>query len=259
MALYKCPTGPILPSWANATDAELADILNDYYNGRLTLNQIKQYWHIGDERTVNLSAMEATGVSESHVAQPVTFVLMNWGGKTLSNNVECLAIVGQKEILGNGSSSGNAETGRMNSSNTNAGGWDQCERRTWCNNVYRNAIPSNFRNLFKQFKNVTADGPGDTTATSTDYFALPSEKEVLGSASRSSSTAEASNSQFEYYVDSTNRLKKRIGLNTYLEWYLRSPSKQMYSDQSFCSIKSNGAITYVSASITRGISPFGCI
>ena len=49
----------------------------------------------------------------------------------------------------------------------NSGGWDACARRTWCNDVYKNAIPS-------------------------------TEKEVFGSTTYANSTAEANNTQFKY-------------------------------------------------------------
>lgn len=107
----------------------------------------------------------------------MTLVLMNAGGKTLSNGKTCSFVVGQKNGLANGT---NGEYGYMNSSNTNAGGWDGCARRTWCNSVYYNAIPSTLRGIFKKFKNVTASaGNVATTKESEDYFALLQRRRYL--------------------------------------------------------------------------------
>lgn len=231
-------------TWASGTDTEIADMVEAADAGIISLSD---YWTVGDVRSIRLSAMSATGVGESHAAQSVSFVLMNKGGKTLSSNKTCSFIVGMKDSLN--------EYGYMNSSNTNSGGWDSCARRTWCNSVFRNSIPSELRGIFKQFKNVTANGSSSTTATSTDYFALPSEKEVFGSTTYANSTAESSNSQFEWYKTSSNRVKKVNGSADY--WWERSP--RCGGSDSFCRVGSGGSAGSGGALVAFGLSPFGCI
>lgn len=238
-------------SWADGTDEQIVEMINAADNGLINL---ADYWSVGDERQVTLSAMEATGVGESHVEQTVTFVLMNAGGKTLANatpsgRTTCSFIVGMKNGL--------AEKGYMNSSNTNSGGWEACARRTWCNSVFRNAIPSTLRDIFKQHLNVTANGSSSTTATSTDYFALPAEKEVFGSVSRADSTAEASLTQFEYYKTSSNRIKKTGDSGSASSWRERSPRSG--NSGIFCTVSSNGSADYEPASFSYLLAPFGCI
>lgn len=221
---YELFGGPSIKTvtWADGTDAEIVAMVNAADNGLINLSD---YWSVGDERQITLSAMEATGVGESHVEQTVTFVLMNSGGKTLANatpsgRAECSFIVGMKNGL--------AEIGAMNSDNTAEGGWDACPRRTWCNEVFRNAIPLSLRGMFKQHLNTTANGKGSTTVTSTDYFAFPAEKEVFGSNTNANSTAEASLTQFEYYATEANRIKT-YGDGVVLNWWERSPSKNVAS------------------------------
>ena len=238
-------------TWADGTDAEIVAMVNAADEGRINL---ADYWSVGDERQVTLSAMEATGVGESHVEQTVTFVLMNAGGKTLANatasgRTTCSFIVGMKNGL--------AETGYMNSSNTNSGGWEACKRRTWCNNVFRNAIPSALRGIFKQHLNVTANGGGTTTVTSTDYFALPAEKEVFGSNTYGDSTAESSLTQFEYYVTEANRIKKTGDSGAANNWWERSPFSGSLAN--FSRVRSGGSANHNNASLTNLLSPFGCI
>lgn len=245
-----------LVSWATGTDEEIAAMVQAYYDGTFSLQDIQSVWNVGDEREVSLSAMAATGVGESHVAQTVKFVIMNFGGKKLASDgtTDVLAIVGQKNLLANGTS---GEGGYMNSSNTNNGGWNSCARRTWCNSVYKNAVPETLRAIFKEFNNVTANGSSTTTATSADYFALPSEKEVFGSTTYANATAEASNSQFSYYATSANRIKKYGDSGSAYYWWERSP----YSDDSylFCYVSSGGDANGNNASNAFGLAPFGCI
>nr|WP_288793452.1 DUF6273 domain-containing protein [uncultured Eubacterium sp.] len=237
-------------TWASGTDTEIADMVEAADAGIISLYD---YWTVGDVRSIKLSAMSATGVGESHAAQTQEFVLMNKGGKTLENGKTCSFVVGMVRVL---STSSSYESGYMNSSSTNSGGWESCARRTWCNSVFRNAIPPVIRGIFKQFKNVTANGSSSSVKTSTDYFALPSEKEVFGSATHANSSAESSNSQFEYYKTSSNRVKASLD-GVARSWWERSP----YSGNSynFCYVNSNGNANYIGAHYDYGIAPFGCI
>ena len=238
-------------TWADGTDEEIVAMVKAADEGRINL---ADHWHVGDERQVTLSAMSATEVGESHVEQTVTFVLMNAGGKTLANptasgRTTCSFIVGMKNGL--------AETGYMNSSNTNSGGWEACKRRTWCNNVFRNAIPEVLRDIFKQHLNVTANSLSGTTATSTDYFALPAEKEVFGSNTKANSTAEASLTQFEYYATEANRIKKTGDSGSADRWWERSPDSS--ASNIICRVNSDGSSGGYLASKSSLLAPFGVI
>ena len=210
---------PATISWAGGTDEEIVKMVNAADKGLINL---ADYWSVGDERQVTLSRIGATESETSFSAQTVTFVLMNAGGKTLANatpsgRTECSFIVGMKNGL--------AEKGRMDYTSKI---WDSCFRRTWCNGLFRNAIPEALRGIFKQHLNVTANGTGSTTVTSTDYFAFPAEKEVFGSNTNANSTAEASLTQFEYYATEANRIKT-YGDGVVLNWWERSPSKDVTS------------------------------
>ena len=228
-------------TWANGTDAEIVAMVNAADNGEINL---ADYWSVGDERQITLSAMAATGVEETHAEQTVTFVLMNSGGKTLANATPsgrsvCSFIVGMKNGL--------SEEGGMNSDNTAVGGWDACPRRTWCNEVFRNAIPESLREIFKQHLNITGNSTGSTTVTSTDYFALPAEKEVFGQNRKANSTAESSLTQFEYYTTAANILKRNG--DSVVAWCERSPSSSL--DSFFC----NANYDYIESDGTYSPSP----
>lgn len=234
---------PIIKPWATATDAELAEMLQAHYDGLIDLHT-EEGWEIGSERTVHLNAMAATGVGETHVAQDVTMVLMNKGGKTLSDGVtECAFVVGQKNCL--------EREGYINSSDTSEGGWDSCQRRTWCNNVYKAALPATFASLIKEHKNTTARGKGSESITSNDYIALAAEKEIFGTNTYANSLAEASLSQFEYYKTSANRIKKVNTTNNI--WYTRSPRSSYIG---FCDVLTDGTANDGAASMSFGIAPF---
>ncbi len=235
---------PVVKPWATATDAELAEIVQAYYDGELTRSDIENVWSIGDERTVSFSTTIAGTDS-------VTMVIMNWGGKTLNDDNTCLAIIGQKNNL--------IIKGVMNDYDQNAGGWDSSYRRTWCNSQYLEALPSTFSALFKQHKNVTSKGSqgSSTPITSIDYFAFASEKEVFGTTTIADATVEASNTQFKYYETAANRIKKLGDTGSAQEWWLRSPRSS--NNSYFCCVRHDGSIYLEAASTRTGMAPFGCI
>lgn len=233
-------------SWADGTDEQIAAMVAAADAGQITLSD---YWSAGDTRTVHLSAMSGSvpNASESHEAQDVQMVLTDPGHYTLANGNPCKFVVLQKDCL--------KETGVMNSRGINSGGWDACPRRTWCNSVYRNAIPATLRPIFKQFTTYAANGLGSTSAASSDYFALFSEKEVFGSTTYANSSAEANNSQLTWFKTSRNRIKRVNGSARY--WWERSPRGG--SSDSFCAVTGSARAGRNGASARYGLAPFGCI
>ena len=239
-------------TWAGGTDAEIVAMVKAADKGEINLSD---YWAVGDTRTVQLSAMSATGVGESHEAQEVDLVLMHAGGYTLnaavaSGRTKCSFVVGLKDSL--------AEAGYMNSSDTNNGSGNGSARRTWFNNAFRNAIPSTLRAIFKQFKTVTAQTyNGSTNQTSVDYFALPAEREIFDARNYCNQTEYNALFQFDYYKTASNRVKKLGKTGTASTWWERSPN---YNNSTrFCYVYSNGYANSNIASNTYGLAPFGCI
>lgn len=254
-------------TWAGGTDEEIAAMVAAADAGKIDLTE---YWNVGDVRSVNLSAMSATGVGESHVAQTVQLALVAKDTGTANSTNPCYNyqyvtatsgrtypsfIVQQVDGLANGTS---GEFGYMNSSNTNSGSWNGCARRTWCNNVYRNAVPSTLRGIFKQVGVKTIETyNGSTLQTSNDYFFLPAEKEVFGSVSYSNSTEANALSVWPYYNTTANRVKKQGSSGSAGGWWERSPRA---SDAArFCGVGGGGGAGGSNASYMALLAPAGCI
>ena len=252
-------------TWADGTDDQIATMLEAHYQG---LIDVRDYWTVGDERVVHLSAMAATGVTDSHDAQDVTLVLMHEGGKTLTNAIgnitECAFIVGQKKYLIMPFVAGNFQGGYINPSGVSInGGWDICARRTWCNSVYKNAVPATLRGIFKQFQNKGSDGEtmGNVTV-SNDYFALPAEKEVMGNTTAGGDpVCEADLIQFDYFKTPANRdlhpASQEVGG---WRWWTRSPEMSGYGTK-FVAINDYDTTQAEAQTMTDlyGIAPFGVI
>lgn len=252
---WKKYTAVDIVSWAEGTDEQIVKMVEAADAGIINL---ADYWSVGDERQVTLSYMSATGVGESHSGQTVTMVLMHEGLYELADGNTCNFIVGQKNGL--------AEIGYMNPSNTNEGSWDGCARRTWCNEVYYNAIPDTLRPIFKKFKTITAQTyNGTTNKVSEDFFALPASKEVFGgtattagiNTSYSNLTEFNALTQFDYYKTSENMSKKQGDDGTTNGWWTRSPYYN--NSTNFCYVGTDGNAYGTNASGNRIIAPFGCI
>lgn len=243
-AVEAFPSLEIVP-WSTGTDEQIAAMVAAADAGKIVLSD---YWSAGDTRTVHLSEMAASsGTGEAHPAQDVQFVLTDPGHYMLANGKPCKFVVLQKDCLN--------KNGRMNENDTNIGGWNDCPRRTWCNSVYRDAIPSGLRPIFKQFKVITADGRGSTAVDSTDWFSLFSEKEIFGSTAYANSSAESQNTQLDYYKTSSNRIKRWKGSAAI--WWERSPRNE-FSNR-YCSVDSSGAASWNYVTYRYGLAPFGCI
>lgn len=237
-------------SWSKSTDAKVAETVAAADAGTIKLTD---YWKSGDKRSVKLSSMGTiSGISETHAAQSVEYVLSDPGHFTLANGKACNFVVIQKDCLN--------EKGEMNAMPaTNDGGWDKTPRRTWCNTTYRNALPAALKPIFKQFKVTTANGSGSGTTVSTDYFSLFSEKEIFGSAKYANSTAESANTQLDYFKTSGNRVKKVNGSANW--WWERSTTTGSTFDDFFCNVRNDGNANNCGAhnDAIGGLAPFGCI
>lgn len=236
-------------SWADGTDEQIAAMVAALDAGTLTVEETG--WKVGDVRTVQLSAMEKTGVGESHAAQTVQLVLSHAGATAGISRADGKPIHFQVDQVASLN-----ESGYMNSSNTNSGSWEGSARRTWCNAIYYGAIPETLRSIFKKMKVTTAATyNGSTLKESEDFFALRAEKEIFGTRSYSNSTEAAALEQVEWYKTAANRKKLRSGSADY--WWERSPRAS--SSGNFCYVDSDGGVNWSSASTTYGLAPFGCI
>ena len=147
----------------------------------------------------------------------------------------------------------------MNSSDTNAGGWKNCARRAWCNNVFFAALPSTWQSMVKIVNKKSGTGGGSSSGTETtqDKIFLAAEIEIFGSTTYSFA---GEGTQYQYYKNATaNRYKmpkwnSNSVSNSYLE---RSPYRS--SSTSFCVVYPGGNEGYSGASEARGFATCLCI
>lgn len=259
------PVNPPSPSieikpFATATDEELISIINGYYNGNITLEQIQEIWSVGNERNITISAITTSGdgwtVSESHREQAVVVRIIDFDHDTLTESIydkdKALLTLELKDCLmseGAGSGVQNTEIGSMNNwtssswtPGSNTTGWTNCARRAWCNNGFYNALPNYIKNLIKPVDKLTKDGGYLTTITTTsDKVFLLSAVEVTD---YNIFSIEGEGLRYAYYNASEPSILAKMPLTytSYIssKWWLRSPTYQ--STESFCIITTSGTI-----------------
>lgn len=253
-------------TFADGTDAEITKMIEAHYAGKINIGD---YWAVGDKRTIHHNAMDATYVSESHKANDYVYVIIGIEHDDLVtpiNGKTKAAITIQTERMlyldttteYNSSYNTAHECGYMNSSSTNSGGWEECARRTWCNNVYKECLPAYIQNMMKQVKKLTSAGSqSNTIKTSNDYAFLPSEIEIYGIVEYSFA---GEGEQYQYFKNVTaNRYKKPRYNSGYASGYywVRSPGSS--NSGSFCFVIGGGDAYTNIASNTLGVAPCLCI
>lgn len=251
-------------TFADGTWEQLQAMLEAHYNNEIN---ISDYWAVDDRRSIPITAMSATGVGEPHHADTYEYVILGIEhddlAEPINGHTKAAVTIGQVRCLtttGATQTSGDAELGYMNSTNTNAGGWESCARRKWCNEVFFNALPDGLKQMIKTVKKYSGLGGGSSSGiqTTQDKVFLLSEIEIFGSRTYS---VEGEGSQYPYFAISTsNRYKLPPWTSGYVSayWWDRSP-RSGYSDN-FCYVNVYGSANYdASASNALALAPNLCL
>ena len=141
-----------------------------------------------------------------------------------------------------------ADTKRMNSSNTNSGGYDSTEMHTTTLPAILALMPSEVQAGIKQVNKLASAGSQSATIeTIACKLFLLSEIEIFGSTTYSKA---GEGSQYAYYSAGNSKVKNRSGSANY--WWERSPSGS--DSTTFCRVGSSGSANYSSASLSRGVA-----
>lgn len=234
------------PTFSNASWSMIKAMADLHYAGTIDLTTI---WSKNDTKTIDLAAMAATGVGESHAAQTVTMRIDDFNHCKLvtpiNGHTTAVLLLGQVDSLN--------ETGYMNSSNTNVGGWRDSARRSWCNNVYFAALPSDCQAAIKTVERKNGQGNSTTSGsyTTSDKVFLYAAPEIFGSDSYAVPDETSYYSQVNAYKTSSNRIK-RVSGSAYA-WWESSPHSG--NSARFCYVSSSGSADRGNAGAAYGLAP----
>lgn len=143
---------------------------------------------------------------------------------------------------------------KMNSSNTNSGGWKSSDMRTSTMPLMNGYMPDDWEAIIKPVNKASGKGGGSTSGTETvsDSCFLLAEIEVFGSTTYSVS---GEGTQYAYYKAGNSKVKKKGGA-TY-SWWERSPISG--NSLGFCSVVSGGSASNGNSNSSRGVAFGFCV
>lgn len=169
-------------------------------------------------------------------------------------------------------STGSSTGFRMNTSNTNSGGWkDSYMRNSICGTSksstsgrFVGVIPSELRNVLKnvtKYTDNTGGGRGSVsnyvTATA-DYIFLLSEYEVFGTISGGNTYEANYQQQYAYYSAGNSKVKyMHNSTGSSARWWLRSPRASSF--RTFRYVHTSGNVDNYTANNSLGVAPGFCV
>lgn len=149
-----------------------------------------------------------------------------------------------------------ATTAKMNTTNTNSGGWKSCVMRTSNMVTYLSQLPDTWQTITKEVNKLTSVGSQSSAIqTTVDKLFLLSESETFSLLTYSFSGEGTEYSWYKLNAKQSDRIKKKNGSAT--TWWLRSPYKT--DDESFCGVSATGYAQGINATGTYGVSFAFCI
>lgn len=142
---------------------------------------------------------------------------------------------------------------KMNSSNTNSGGWKNSAMRTSTMATMKGYMPDDWEAIIKPVNKASGTGGGSSSGTETvsDNCFLLAEIEIFGSTTYSVS---GEGSQYAYYKAGNSKVKKRSGGADL--WWERSPAS---GNSYFCRVGSGGSASSGAANKSNCVAFGFCV
>ena len=146
---------------------------------------------------------------------------------------------------------------RMNTSNTNSGGWSSSYMRSTILPAFKNAIASSWRNVMASVTKYSDNtgGGSDTSSyvtSTTDTLFLLAEFEVQGARTYANSKEKDYQQQYAYFANGNGKIfYKHDATSTACYWWLRSVRSS--GGDLFCIVDADGSADYSAASYSSGV------
>ena len=236
-------------------------------------------WKVGDAKAITLDGTVGSLTLDNY--QTYAYIIgINHNTELEGNNLihfqfAKTALSGGTDICftdGSYNSTGSSAAFRMNTSNTNSGGWkDSYMRNNICGTSKTStsgrimgAIPADLRNALKsvtKYTDNTANGGGSVSSyvtATTDFFFLLSEYEVFGNITYGNTYEANYQQQYAYYSAGNSKVKYRHNsTGSAASWWLRSP--YVGNSGSFVVVGASGTFADYYAYYSLGFAPCFCV
>lgn len=227
------------------------------------------YWSVGDRKAVVLNGTVGA-LSLSNVTTYAFIIGFNHnssveGSGRIHFQLGKTALSGGTDVALCDSKYGNTGSDaafRMNTTNTNSGGWNNSYMRKTICPAFKNVLPAALKNAIKSVTKYT-DNTGNSSAASavtatTDEIFLLAEYEVFGTISRGNSNESSKQKQYDYYSAGNSKIKyNHSATSTAVLWWLRSPLAS-YST-GFVIVDTGGTVSNAGAYRSYGFAPGFCV
>lgn len=236
-------------------------------------------WKVGDRKEIVLNGtVEALTFEDYHTYAYIIGFDHNAaveGDHRIHFQLAMSALEGGKNICfvdSEYNSTGSSAAFRMNTRNTNSGGWEDSYMRnsicgtskTSTSGRIMGAIPADLRNALKsvtKYTDNTGGGNGSVSSNitaTTDYIFLLSEYEVSGDCLISNTYEANYQQQYAYYSAGNSKVKYRhTSTSSIAYWWLRSPRRT--SSTHFTRVGTTGAVGNFNANNSIGFAPGFCV
>ena len=228
------------------------------------------YWSVGDRKAVTLNGTVG-GLTLSGMATYAFIIGFNHnsgyeGTNRIHFQLAKTALSGGTDVClcdSSYNSTGSSAAFRMNTSNTNAGGWaGSYMKKTICP-ALENVVPSDLRSNLKSVTKYTDNTGSSSTAAAnvtatTEKFFLLSEYEVFGTTTYANTNEASKQAQYAYYSAGNSKIKyKHNATTTAANWWLRSPCRS--NSNIFVFVTTGGTVINASAYNSLGFAPGFCV
>ena len=236
------------------------------------------YWNVGDYKNITISGT-VQGMSLNNTVRAFILGFNHNSGKEGSNRIhfQIGKTTSGTDIAfcdSNYNSTGSSQGFRMNTSNTNRGGWNNSYgRKTLLGNSgtptsppansFLAALPSDLRAVMKAVTKYT-DNTGNSSSssgnvtTTTDYLFFLAEFEVQGARTYANQYEQNYQAQYDYYKAGNSKIKYRHDA-TGTAVYHWCRSAYYNGGANFCIVFTDGSANYAYATISFGLAPGFCV
>ena len=258
----------------------ISPILND--NSWETIRGIsdagtgENFWSIGDRKAVTLNGTVGAltlsnyttyafiiGFNHNSSVEGANRIHFQLGKTALSGGTDVALCDNSYNLIGGGV--------RMNTSDSNSGGWESSFMRKYIcgtsmisySNTIIAVIPEALRTVLKYVTKYTNNTgrlqPGMESATATtDYFFLLSESEVFGTFRVANVGESKKQAQYSYYSSGNSKVKYNYNaIGTAVTWWLRSPVES--DSEQFATCYMSGEVSGDDARKSYGFAPGFCV
>ena len=252
-------------------------VLND--NSWATIREVSSaglganYWAVGDVKSIVLNGTVRNYTFNNLTVNAFILGFNHNSAKEGANKIHFqIGKIGSTAVALCDSNYDNTGDGfRMNTSQTNSGGWNASHMRKTVlgnsntptsplANSLMAALPADLRAAMQpvtKYTDNTADGGGNVqtyvTAT-TDYLFLLAEFEVFGTRSHANSYEQNYQAQYDYYKAGNSRVAyNHSAVSTAVWWWLRSPTCGTYNG--FRYVDTDGTTGTIIAYCCAGVRP----